>query len=139
MKVRSAHPSYAQSTAMSATPNPPQEMGESAIVSPNAPSDTLPSTKARIASPTSALTVATVDTFCTIAPHATERMLAAASSRIAPAATIRTAVPLMGTNSSTYSAKSIAIAPSAEGRMTRSSVQPNRKAGNGPYASRRKT
>jgi hypothetical protein len=103
------------------------------------PSAPLPKRNAATASPTSAATLAAVETFCTRAPHFTERMLAAASVTMAPAAMTLTPASLRGANVCTYSAKSMAMPPRAEGRITSSSVQPNRKAGSGPYASRRKT
>ena len=138
-KVRSAHPSYAHITATSAIPKPPHVVGAHSMGDASAPAEPSPRRKAAAASPTSVTALARVDAFCTRAPHFTDRMLAVASVRMAPAATIFTPASVMGTKVCTYSAKSMAIPPSADGRITSSSVHPKRKAGSGPYASRRNT
>ena len=56
---------------------------------------------------------------------------------MAIAATRRTCAGVSGTKYPQYSAKIVAVAPSAAARITANSVHPNRNAGSGPKLSSR--
>src|SRR5437762_777772 len=130
--VRSAQPSYVHMTAISATPKPPQLLGANENVFESPPVAALPNTNAMIVMPTNATTFAAVVTLMMPAAHLTERTFAAAISTIAMPAIQRIAASCRPNTLAAYVAKITAIAPSADGLMTSSSVQPKRNAGNGP-------
>lgn len=83
-------------------------------------------------------TLASVVLFSSHAVHRTERMFRRPTPTMAPAAIHRTPGP-PPMRLRRYSAKIMAMAPSADGRMTTSCVHPKRNATLGPYVSRRKT